>query len=154
MGDHNAEPMMPTEAARVLHTGPVPLAIRPPPDLATVQADIERRLGQLRPPGAPTITPSLSRLLVATAGRLPTHVKRIDRAFSLADADSLRHEAQQVKGILTNLGVKATSQLCDRLEALATERDLPAAADVWNQTRPTLGLTREAVRLINHDDKE
>jgi CheY-like chemotaxis protein len=147
MDDHIPKPLMPAEVAHVMQVWSAPSAT----GLAAVRAEVEKRLDQLRPPGAGANPPTLVTLLVATADRLPEHIEQIGRALDLSDADRLRHEAHQVKGAMANLGVTAAHEACGRLETLARDKDLDAAAEVWDEARPLLDLVHEAVDAIVAD---
>jgi PAS domain S-box-containing protein len=147
MDDHIAKPLMPADVARVLQAWSAPV----PGELARIRAEVERRLDQLRPPGVTTNPRTLTDLLVTTTDRLPEHVDRIRRTLGAGDADSLRHEAHQVKGVMANLGVTSAAEVCDRLETRALQQDLRGAVEAWDEAQPIVELVREAVRAIARD---
>ncbi|MFC7528598.1 PAS domain S-box protein [Actinoplanes sp. GCM10030250] len=142
MDEHIAKPLIPADVARVLERWGNRL---PVPDPATVTAEIERRLDQLRGPDPVATANALNGLLSALAAKIPEHLEQIAQALALDDAGTLRGEAHQLKGIMANLGASAATEACDRLEMDARAGDLDAAVASLSYARPMVALVRDAV---------
>ncbi|MBG0567234.1 hybrid sensor histidine kinase/response regulator [Actinoplanes aureus] len=145
MDGHIAKPLIPADVARVLQrwTSRVPV-----PDLGSVVAEIGQRLDQLRGPDPVVTAKALNGLLGALAEKIPEHLDRIIHALAFDDAETLRTEAHQLKGIMANLGAGAATDACGRLETDARSGDLDAAVASLSRARPLIEITREAVDQI------
>ncbi|WP_328467804.1 PAS domain S-box protein [Actinoplanes sp. NBC_00393] len=145
MDGHIAKPLIPADVAKVLERWTSPLTV---PEPAAVVAEIEHRLDQLRGPDPAATAKALGGLLSALSAKIPEHLDRIIHALAFDDADALRNEAHQLKGIMANLGAGAATDACGRLETDARAGDLDAAVASLAHARPLIALTRTAVDQI------
>ncbi|GID27853.1 hypothetical protein Abr02nite_28360 [Paractinoplanes brasiliensis] len=138
MDEHIAKPLVPADVAAALARWATP----------TVVTRIQERLDQLRGPDPAESAPVIEGLLRAMAGRIPGHVENIRQALALDDAETLRTEAHQLKGILANIGADEAADACGLLEERARNEDLDAAVDALAALDPHLSAVCEAVDII------
>ncbi|MBB4691998.1 PAS domain S-box protein [Paractinoplanes abujensis] len=138
MDEHIAKPLVPAEVATALAQWATP----------SVVTQIEQRLDQLRGPDPAGSAPIIERLLRTMVERIPGHVESISQALALDDAETLRNEAHQLKGIMANIGAGEAADACGLLEERARVRDLDAAVDALAALRPCLDAVRAAVDSI------
>ncbi|MBL7259440.1 PAS domain S-box protein [Paractinoplanes lichenicola] len=138
MDEHLAKPLVPADVAAALAQWATP----------SVVTQIEQRLDQLRGPDPAESAPIIARLLRSMADRIPGHVEKISQALALDDAETLRNEAHQLKGIMANIGAQDAADACGTLEERARVSDLDAAVDALAALRPCLDAVRDAVDAI------
>jgi PAS domain S-box-containing protein len=136
MDDHITKPLMPAEVARALDTW----------TRRGVREQIEGRLDLLRGAGAALGPAELAGLLRRLSANAPGHVEEIVQAVAMEDADRLREQAHQLKGVAANLGVRDLAEVCERLERAARDGDLEAAVAPLAELRPR---TREMLAAID-----
>ncbi|MDI6102583.1 PAS domain S-box protein [Actinoplanes sp. NEAU-A12] len=144
MDEHIAKPLIPADVARVLERW---IAV-PPPELAVVVKEMERRLDQLRGPDPAATASALAGLLGTLSGKIPEHLDRMQQALAFSDADLLRSESHQLMGVLANLGAGAATAACGRIEADARAGDLDAAVAAYTTARPLIMMARDAADQI------
>ncbi|MDY7089974.1 MAG: PAS domain S-box protein [Actinomycetota bacterium] len=138
MDEHIAKPLVPADVAAALaRWATPPVVIR-----------IEERLDQLRGPDPAESAPVIEGLLRTMAGRIPGHVENIRQALALEDAETLRTEAHQLKGIMANIGAAEAADACGLLEERARKEDLDAAVDALAALDPHVSAVCEAVDII------
>ncbi|MEV6305669.1 PAS domain S-box protein [Actinoplanes sp. NPDC051861] len=145
MDGHIAKPLIPGDVARVLQQWGNRL---PVPDLASVTAEIEQRLDQLRGPDPVATAGALNGLLGSLAAKIPQHLDRMAQALADEDAAALHAEAHQLKGIMANLGAVAATDACDRLETDARAGDLESAVASLTRARPAVAMVHDAITRI------
>ncbi|WP_433830034.1 PAS domain S-box protein [Actinoplanes sp. CA-015351] len=145
MDAHIAKPLIPGDVSTVLERWTSRL---PEPDITTVIGEIDHRMDQLRGPNPAATAAALDGLLGTLAAKIPEHLDRIAQALAFDDADELRSEAHQLKGIMANLGVAAATLACGRLEDDARARDLDAAVASLSHARPQVALVCAAAAQI------
>ncbi|MFF5296154.1 PAS domain-containing hybrid sensor histidine kinase/response regulator [Paractinoplanes globisporus] len=137
MDDHLAKPLMPATVGLALERWARPVG---------PHRQIERRLDQLRGAGAALGPAELAGLLRRLSAHAPGHVEEIHQAVAADDADRLREQAHQLKGVAANLGVPDLAAVCERLEQVARDGDLDAAIEPLSRLRPR---TREMLAAID-----
>ncbi|WP_433291011.1 PAS domain S-box protein [Actinoplanes sp. CA-030573] len=139
MDDHLAKPLMPVDVGAALDKWV-------PAPAATVRDQIKERLDLLRGAG-PALSPAaLAGLLRRLSAHAPGHVEQISQAVAMDDADRLREEAHQLKGVAANLGVRDLAALCERLEDAARAGDMDAAVEPLSELGPR---TREMLAAVD-----
>ncbi|MEU4238248.1 PAS domain S-box protein [Actinoplanes sp. NPDC026619] len=138
MDDHLAKPLMPADLSRALEKWARP----------GVRQQIEQRLDLLRGAGAALGPAELAGLLRRLSAHAPGHVEDITQAVATDDADRLREEAHQLKGVAANLGVRDLADVCERLERAARDGDLDAAVEPLSQLRPRIAEMLAAIDAI------
>jgi PAS domain S-box-containing protein len=136
MDDHIAKPLMPAGVAKALERW----ARR------GVREQIQERLDLLRGAGAALGPAELGGLLSRLSAHAPGHVEEIVQAVATDDAERLREEAHQLKGVAANLGARDLADVCDRLEQAARGGDLDAAVEPLAELRPR---TRQMLSAID-----
>ncbi|MEV0901499.1 PAS domain S-box protein [Actinoplanes sp. NPDC049802] len=144
MDEHLAKPLVPVDVSRVLERW----SRHAPPDPATVIAEIERRLDQLRGPDPAATAGALAGLLATLSAKIPEHLDRIQQALAFDDPAGTRAEAHQLMGVLANLGAGAASAACGRIESAARAGDLDAAVTAFTDARPLIMAARDAADQI------
>ncbi|WP_433384552.1 PAS domain S-box protein [Actinoplanes sp. CA-142083] len=146
MDDHLAKPLMPADLAAALEKWAL-LPIYTP----NVRQQIEQRLDLLRGAGAALGPNELGGLLRRLSAHAPGHVEQIHQAVALDDAERLRQQAHQLKGVAANLGAQDLAEVCERLEQAARDGDLDAAIEPLSQLRPQAQAMLAAVDAILAD---
>jgi PAS domain S-box-containing protein len=145
MDDHLAKPLMPADVAAALD-GWTPATPQPPAD--SVRAEIEQRLELLRGAGAGLGPDAFGQLLRRLSAAAPGHLEEIFQALAMEDAETLRQQAHQLKGVAANLGVRSLADACDRVERVARDGDMDAAVEAVTELRPRTREMLEAVDAI------
>jgi CheY-like chemotaxis protein/HPt (histidine-containing phosphotransfer) domain-containing protein len=144
MDDHLAKPLMPADVAAALDKW------AEAPATGAVRDEIEQRLDLLR--GAAALGPAeLAGLLRRLSAHAPGHVEEIVQAVALDDAERLREQAHQLKGVAANLGARELAEVCSRLEAAASAGDLEAAVEPLAMLRPRTREMLAAIEVILGD---
>lgn len=146
MDDHLPKPLMPADVSAALGRWAVVPTYGP-----DMREQIEQRLELLRGAGAAIGPAELAGLLRRLSAHAPGHVEQIHQAMALDDADRLREEAHQLKGVAANLGVRDLADVCDRLEQAARDGDLEAAIEPLAQLRPCTRSMLAAIDAILTD---
>jgi HPt (histidine-containing phosphotransfer) domain-containing protein len=149
MDDHLAKPLMPADLAAALEKW-----VLAPPPARDVRAQILQRLDLLRGAGAALGPAELGGLLRRLCAHAPGHVEEIHQAVAVDDAERLREQAHQLKGVAANLGVQDLAEVCERLEQVARDGDLDAAIEPLAELRPSVRAMLTAVDAILADQAD
>jgi CheY-like chemotaxis protein/HPt (histidine-containing phosphotransfer) domain-containing protein len=142
MDDHIAKPLMPADVAAALERW----VGEPPTD--AVRTQIEQRLDLLRGAGAALGPAELAGLLRRLSAHAPGHVEEIVQAVALDDAERLREQAHQLKGVAANLGAAGLADTCDRLERVGRDGTLAEVVEPLAELRPRAREMLAAVDAI------